>query len=179
MFIKRRYQINPQRSSVLSPCLLNISLEIVNIVNISRILVIVFIVNLSLFFNVKVVFCSAKKVIATGASYLKPGEELVAREKALDEARRNALEKAVGTYIKSTTVVENFYLVEDKIISRTKGYLKNIRILKEGKTNLGTYELTIEAEVTLDSLKDDIGRFKKTYIPPKKIPVFLLDWILD
>lgn len=100
-------------------------------------------------------------VTAKGLSFFEPGREAIAREKALDEAKRAAVEKAVGTTIESRTAVEDFQVVKDQILSRSAGYLKNINILEENKTDLGTYEVKIEAEVEIPALVDDLDRFKK------------------
>ncbi|MBU0986020.1 MAG: hypothetical protein KKH68_02100 [Proteobacteria bacterium] len=100
-------------------------------------------------------------VTAKGLSFFEPGRELIAREKALDEAKRMAVEKAIGTTIESRTAVEDYQVVKDQIISRSAGYLKNIKILEENKSDLGTYEIKIEADVEIPDLVDDLDRFKK------------------
>jgi len=100
-------------------------------------------------------------VTAKGMSFFEAGREVLAREKALDEAKRTAIEKAVGTSIQSSTVVENFQVVKDQIFSRTSGYLSNLKILEEKKTKLGTYEIKIEAEVEIAALVEDLDRFQK------------------
>ena len=46
-----------------------------------------------------------------------------ARDQALDDAQRNAVEQAVGVMIWSETVVENFMLTQDVILSNTSGYV--------------------------------------------------------
>jgi len=104
---------------------------------------------------------AGKTVTAKGLSFFEPGRELIAREKALDEAKRAAVEKAVGTTIESRTAVEDFMVVKDQIMSRSAGYLKDIKILEEKKTDLGTYEIEIEANVEIPDLVDDLDRFNK------------------
>lgn len=99
-------------------------------------------------------------VTAKGLSFFEAGREVIAREKALDEAKRAAIEKAMGTMIESRTIVENFEVVKDQIFSRSSGYLKNIEVLNEKKTNFGTYEVEIQAEVEISVLVDDIDRFQ-------------------
>ena len=104
---------------------------------------------------------AAETVTAKGMSFFEPGRELIAREKALDEAKREAIEKAVGTSVESRTVVEDFQLNRDQIFSHASGYLKNMKILEEKKSDLGTYTVTIEAEVEIPALVGDLDRFKK------------------
>ena len=114
------------------------------------------------FFLVPAGLQAGTTVTATGLSFFEPGRELIAREKALDEAKRAAVEKAMGTTIVSRTAVEDFQVVKDQIMSRSAGYLKDIKILEENKTeDLGTYEIKIQAEVEIPDLVDDLDRFKK------------------
>jgi predicted transcriptional regulator with HTH domain len=103
---------------------------------------------------------AGQSVTAKGLSFFEPGREVVAREKALDEAKRAAIETAMGTTIESRTVVENFEVVKDQIFSRASGYLKNIEIIDEKKSDLGTYEIEIKADVEVSVLVDDLDRFQ-------------------
>jgi len=119
-----------------------------------------------LFITALICFCptvstAGERVTAKGISFFDSGREVVAREKAMDEAKRAAIELAVGTMIESRTVVEDFQVARDQIFSRTSGYLKNLAILEEKKSDLGTYEVTIQAEVEISDLVNDLDRFKK------------------
>lgn len=102
-----------------------------------------------------------KRVTVKGVSFFEPGRELVAREKALDQAKRAAVEKAIGTFIESETTVENYQILKDQILTRSSGYLKHFQIVKEKKTDLGTYEIVIQADVEFSALVNDFDRFKK------------------
>jgi hypothetical protein len=99
------------------------------------------------------------RVTAKGVSFFEPGREAVARERAVDEAKRSAIEKAVGVAVTSKTVVEDFQVVKDQIFSRASGYLRDITIVDEKKTGLGTYEVTLTATVEVAALVDDTERF--------------------
>lgn len=104
---------------------------------------------------------AGQSVTAKGVSFFEPGREVLAREKAVDEAKRAAIEQAVGTAIESKTIVEDFQVVKDQIFSRTAGYLKDLKILEERKTDLGSYEVTIQAVVEIADLVTDLDRFQK------------------
>ena len=104
---------------------------------------------------------AAEIVTAKGFSFFEPGREMIAREKALDEAKRAAIEAAMGTAIESRTVVENFQVVKDQIFSRAAGYLKDMQVIEETKTDLGTYEVKIQADVQVSVLVDDLDRFRE------------------
>ena len=49
----------------------------------------------------------------------------IARDKAIDNAQRNAVEKVVGVMITSSTEVENFQLKLDRILSESKGFIND------------------------------------------------------
>jgi hypothetical protein len=107
------------------------------------------------------VLSAGKIVTAKGVSFFEPGRELIAREKAVDEAKRAALEEAIGATVESSTTVENFTVIKDQIMSRTAGYLRNIKIIEEKKTDMGTIEVKIEADVETSAMLEDLDRFKK------------------
>lgn len=77
----------------------------------------------------------------------------IARDKALENAQRNAVEKAMGVMISSSSEVENFQLKLDRILSESQGFISRYTIISE-KRDGDTYQVTIEAEVGMDRLKD-------------------------
>lgn len=80
----------------------------------------------------------------------------IARAKALDEAQRNAVEKAVGVMITSATCVENYQVKMDRILSESKGYINSYKIIAEGKTG-SNYEVEIEAQISEGKLRDKMS----------------------
>lgn len=105
---------------------------------------------------------SADEVVTvTGMSFYEAGREAIAREKALDDAKRQAIEQAVGTQVSSQTVVENFEVTRDQVMSHAAGYLRDMEILREEKSDLGTYEVELRARVEIGALVADMDRFRK------------------
>jgi len=84
-----------------------------------------------------------KKVITSG--YGKNPDE------ALTQALRNAVEEAVGTYMTSTTRIENDELIEDKVLSLSRGFIKDFKKLAEMKVEDET-KVTVSAIVTEDQI---------------------------
>ncbi len=74
---------------------------------------------------------SFKTVEATGEASLSdeitPAE---AKAVALNNARRHALEQAVGVLVHGTSTVYNFQLVNDMVVTATKGVIVNEKILE-------------------------------------------------
>jgi len=60
-----------------------------------------------------------------------------ARSRSRNEARRKAVEKAVGIFVKSKTVVYNYVLAEDLVQSIVRGIITDEQILEEGVREVG------------------------------------------
>ena len=100
-------------------------------------------------------------VTATGMSVYQQGREAVAREKALDQAKRAVLEQALGSMVTSISAVENQRLVMDRIVSRTAGYIQHYEIVDEQAQPSGTYSVTIEAVVAMKAMTQDADLFQQ------------------
>jgi hypothetical protein len=91
----------------------------------------------------------AQSVIATGMG--------INRSAALENAKRNAIEQVVGAVISAKTVMENYQIVQDKIYSRSSGYLTGYTVLSEGKSEEdGTWRVTIQTSVKTRAVKNDL-----------------------
>jgi len=106
---------------------------------------------------------------ATTESMLKPssGEKILpvvatgiglTKENALKKAFRDAVEKTVGIYIDSTTLVEKAQLIEDKILKYSGGYVKKYTILAENSLDDGTYLTRIQALVMANNVELDLTK---------------------
>lgn len=93
------------------------------------------------------------KITAKGMATIQKNFVDIARSKALDEAQRNAVEKAAGVMITSTTNVENFQVKMDRILAESKGFINTYKIISEKKSG-NNYEVEIEANVSVGKLRD-------------------------
>jgi hypothetical protein len=84
----------------------------------------------------------------------------ISREDALLKAKRNAVEKGIGTVLISHTEINNFELQKDIILSRTMGSVKQYDILKEQTESDGSVFIRINALVSLASIKADLAALK-------------------
>jgi hypothetical protein len=85
----------------------------------------------------------------------------MARDKAIDDAKRKAVEQVAGTQVSSESLTQNFQLVEDKIYSRASGFVKQFSIASEFKDQDGTYRVKIKATVDKGALADNLGQLFK------------------
>ncbi|UCH62461.1 MAG: hypothetical protein JSU77_11775 [Fidelibacterota bacterium] len=76
---------------------------------------------------------------------------------ALSAAKRNAVENGVGVIVASETLVKNFVVAEDRILSKANGFVKTYEELSSSQGPDGLYTVTISAVVTdiLDEVVKD------------------------
>ena len=94
-------------------------------------------------------------VEAEGQAMIKNGDEPAARDRALEDAQRKAVESAVGTMISAETVMENYQIISDRILAKSSGYIKNYTITSSGPDN-GIYKVVIKALVATGNLSSDV-----------------------
>lgn len=97
----------------------------------------------------------SQTVTAEGIAGLQ-GDQGIARDNALRDAQRKAVEQAVGMMVASETLVENFQVLKDSIYSKSQGYIQRYDIVKEGAQK-DLYSVTISATVATGNLKNDLS----------------------
>ena len=93
------------------------------------------------------------RVRAEGMASIADHRVDIARDRAIDSAQRNAVERVVGVMVSGSTEVENFQVKMDRILSESKGFITSYKIVKEER-NGDVYEVTIDAVVEAGRLKD-------------------------
>ncbi len=74
------------------------------------------------------------------------------RDAAIKQGLRSAVEQAIGVFLKSETVVENYQLISDKILSHSRGYVNSYEVIDE-KAESGLYSVTLSAVVIVKQLE--------------------------
>ena len=97
-----------------------------------------------------------KTVTAEGVAAIQGGAKDLARDAAIEDAQKRAVEQAIGILIDSQTQVENYQLISDKILSQTKGYIKRYSVASETVDDT-LLRVRINAEVALSQLTDDLS----------------------
>jgi len=97
-----------------------------------------------------------REVVSTGVGSIINGDVAHARDDAIEDALRKGVENAMGLLIQSETLVENYQLIDDRIFSKTEGYIQNYDIVREGKRGEYLYEVTVRAAVRMANLKNDL-----------------------
>ena len=94
-------------------------------------------------------------VEAEGSVVNDPSDPVGTRKKALLEAQKAAVEKVVGLYLSSRTMVEKAMLVDQNILTRTDGYIKKYDILSE-KQDGNLFKTRIRALVAFGDVGKDL-----------------------
>ncbi len=92
---------------------------------------------------------------ASGVSIISGGNVATARDAALADALRKAVEQAVGTLISSETMVENYQVLNDNVYTKSQGYVRDYKVISEGQEQ-NTYRLTVRALVSPVDIKNDL-----------------------
>jgi len=97
----------------------------------------------------------AQTITAEGVGAVIGGDRAIARDQAIQDALRKAVEQAVGTMVSSETLVQNFQTLNDKIYTQTQGYIQNYRVLSETPGS-NVHQVTIQASVAIGDLEKDL-----------------------
>ncbi|HUU00019.1 MAG TPA: flagellar assembly protein T N-terminal domain-containing protein [Myxococcota bacterium] len=111
---------------------------------------------------------AADEVEVTGQAAIFDGDKAQARDKAIDDALRKAVESAVGTMISSETITENYQLLSDRIYSQAEGYVKKYKITDE-RAEDNVYIVKISAQVATGAISTDIDSLKNV-LKRKEMP---------
>ncbi|MCX7022787.1 MAG: hypothetical protein NTW26_11040 [bacterium] len=83
-------------------------------------------------------------VRSTGLGVIYSGDIAKAKDDAVKDAIRNAVEQQTGMFVDSQTMVEQFETLEDSIYARATAYVLDYRIISEG---YGSFENSYQVEV--------------------------------
>ncbi len=97
-----------------------------------------------------------KTVTAEGVAAVQQGALDIARDAAIEDAQKRAVEQAIGIMIDSQTQVENYQVISDKILSQIKGYITRYNVAGENQDS-GLLRVRITADVSSGKLSDDLS----------------------
>ena len=104
---------------------------------------------------------AAEVVEVEGVAAIVKDDVAQARDRAIDDAKRKAVEQVAGTRIQAESVTRHYRMVEDRIYSRASGFIARYRILSELREQ-NVYRVRIEASVDDRALVEDLSLVMKT-----------------
>ncbi len=105
--------------------------------------------------QVKAVDEEAIEVEVEGVASHEEHGQVRARELAISDGLRRAVERAVGVMVEAQTKVENYELIEDSILTQASGYVKDYTIRDEYLDG-GLFRVQMRVKVTEKLLKEDL-----------------------
>jgi len=109
-----------------------------------------------------------KTIIISAEGLADPNADSYKRDKGLmldalrADAKKQVLEKAVGAYVESSTLVENYALISDRIMTKSEGLIK--QVIKESEPwqgEDGFMHLLLKAEVYVGKVGDALKEMSK------------------
>lgn len=98
-----------------------------------------------------------QKVRATGVAVSEPGDEAAACQSARRHALRQAVEEGVGVLVTSTTKVSRFAVIDDRILSATRGFVRSYDVVAEQPGDDGSCQVTVDALVDMGQLHQELA----------------------
>lgn len=98
-------------------------------------------------------------LLLTGCAHLHEGVAPVgpqARERALADAQRRAVESVSGVRLESSSKVKGSVSLEQEVTTRSRGSLKSWKIVSESEKD-GLMRVRIKAEVSREPLKESVA----------------------
>ena len=92
-----------------------------------------------------------QEVVTTGAAAIGDGGRQAARQAAIQQALRSAIEKVAGVYVSGSTVNDRFLTVKDRVITHSDGFVVPGEVLEE-KAEQGAVAVRMRATVSLRPL---------------------------
>ncbi len=81
-----------------------------------------------------------------------------ARDEAIRDALRRAVEQAVGVSIEGRTLMVDLQVVEDRVVGRADGFVRSYWVIHESR-DADVYRVTVEAAVDSSLIADDLEGF--------------------
>ncbi len=106
---------------------------------------------------------AAETVIVSAEGLIDPSSPAYQKDKGImldalrADARRQVVEKAVGTMVDASTLVENYEMIHDRVLTKSAGLIKTI--IKESPPWMGDdgfMHILLKAEVYLGEIKDSL-----------------------
>lgn len=111
---------------------------------------------------------AAETLIVTAEGLADPNADTYKRDKGLlldallDDAKKQAIEKVVGIYVEGQSLVQNYSLIQDTVLSQTRGLIKKIHKQSEpwlGKD--GFMHMLIRAEVYTNEAQEALREMSR------------------
>jgi len=104
-------------------------------------------------------FAGQVSIEVAGQADIMEADTIAARGMAYDNAINKAVEKAVERFLTAKTISANMAVIEERIFTRSGGYILKVEITGEGmKADTSEiYEISIKADLITESIEQDLA----------------------
>jgi len=96
-------------------------------------------------------------ITVTGIAAIQNGNLGLAKDEALKDAKRLAVQEVLGSMVSARTDVKNFQLVSQKVTSKSEGMIETFEILSASAVSDAEYHVKIKAKVSEAMINDTIA----------------------
>ncbi len=107
-------------------------------------------------------------VTGHGESAIEGDDTATARQRALQAAERDAVEKKLGAFIVADSQTKSFQLMKDEVLSTAQGYVTDVQVTGEKQAD-GVYRVDIKAHVSQGKL-DESAKARHLTLEAMKYP---------
>lgn len=113
-------------------------------------------------------YANANTIVVSAEGLADPEADTYKRDRGLmiedlrKDAKRQVIEKAIGTFVESSTLVENYQLIDERVMTRSAGLIK--RVIKQSDPWIGEdgfAHMLIKAEVYLGDIRSALEGMSK------------------
>ncbi len=87
-------------------------------------------------------------VTVTGVAAIRDGNMGLAKDEALKDAKRVAVQEVLGSMVSARSDVQNFQLVSQKVTSKTEGMIEKFDTISASAVSAAEYQVKIRAKVS-------------------------------
>lgn len=124
--------------------------------------------------NVKIIDKNTIEVTTEGMGAIINDNLKLARDSAIKDAQRQAVEKGIGVAILGETYVENAIPISSRILTSSQGIVKEFEVLEESHDE-SFYYVTIKAKVLKAVVEETISDILKSIGDPVALLLFIDD----
>lgn len=117
---------------------------------------------------------SIQVVRSEGVGTIIKEDRVHARDAAINNALRTAVEQSVGVVIHSETIIQNFQTISDNIYTKARGFVAGYKIIEE-KAEVNVIKVTLDVNVIAGKIVDTLIdlNFLQNFIHKPRIMVII------
>lgn len=110
-------------------------------------------------------------ITVTGIAAIQNGNTGLAKDEALKDAKRVAVQEVLGSVVSARSDVKNFQLVKQTVTSKSEGMIETFEILSSAAVSDGEYHVKIKAKVSMALINQTIEEVVSSQGKPRMMVI--------